>query len=570
MSALRFAFYIEGPTLPKWQRQCVELLRSSGVAVLCAVIRGVRENPDGLPRTQGAPQKPLGGVALCQEVGADAIGGAETGELPCRLSYDRAGAYRPDPESLYRIAMQRLDFILDFAGAPEGLETCATYGTWRFARCAGLFGAYPFVYALCRQDDTVTFSLEALLPGLSCAQTLYDGHLRARGKRSREVCRDVLAQAVKWPMLVATYLSLNGSLPLRSGEPGSSPPHRESYGKLMARLWLRDLFETITAKSDSLFFLETWNVGVSRMDVRDFLRGHKLRDVQWLPRHKSANYIADPFVFECGRLEVKCLVEDYSYFGRGRISQVTFRPGDRGAGLEIKRLLDRPYHLSYPYVFSHDRDLYCLPESHESNGSTLYRFGNGRLIPVREIVKNQRITDPSLLFHGGYYWLFCGMQDDEDQANLYIFYARNLEGPWQPHPLNPVKTDVRSSRSAGQIIEHGDDLYRPTQNCSVSYGYGICINRIDTLTTTRFAETPVIAIAPGELAKGCLGVHTLSFKDDVVVVDGKFRSFGAAPLAFTAYKLARRLKRKIEVGAFKAGVLRKAADRFSSVADPEA
>ena len=579
MSRLRFGLYLEDATLPNWQRQCVELLRSAGVAALCVVIRGVRESPDGgcqsepamsLPRATEALRKPWSGVELCREVVADAIGDAETSDILCRLNQDRAGCCRPDPAALRSIRMQHLDFVLDFGGGWTGMEYCATYGVWRFARCAGPFGAYPFIYALCRRNHIVRFSLDAVLPGSLCAQTLYEGCLPARGKSTSDVCRDVLVQAMKWPMLAATYLSLNGNLPLRPGAPRPSPPHRESHRKLMARLVIRDLRQAIMAKSDGLFFLDIWNVGVSRMDVRDLLRGQKMPHVQWLPRHKLANYIADPFVLECGRTEVKCLVEDYSYFGRGKISQVTFRQAGQGPGLEVKPLLDRPYHLSYPYLFSHDNNLYCVPESYESNCSILYRFENGRLAPVRQIVNNRRITDPSLLFRDGYFWMFCGIQDDEDQANLYIFYAKDLEQPWRPHPLNPVKTDVRSSRSAGQIIDANGELYRPTQDCSVAYGYGICINKIEALTTTRFAETPVISIAPEELARGCRGIHTLSFKDDVVVVDGRFRSFGAAPVAFSAYKFARRVNRKIKGITGKARALRNVADRPPPVADPEA
>src|SRR5213596_456309 len=55
-------------------------------------------------------------------------------------------------------------------------------------------------------------------------------------------------------------------------------------------------------------------------------------------------------------------------------------------------------------------------------------------------------------------------------------------GPWRPHPGNPVKVDVRSSRPAGGPFLFGGNLYRPAQDCSRTYGGGITINRVTHLS----------------------------------------------------------------------------------------
>ena len=39
--------------------------------------------------------------------------------------------------------------------------------------------------------------------------------------------------------------------------------------------------------------------------------------------------------------------------------------------------------------------------------------------------------------------------DDE----LHLFHADRLLGDWQPHPRNPVKSDVRSARPAGAPLQ---------------------------------------------------------------------------------------------------------------------
>src|SRR5438874_1213590 len=56
-------------------------------------------------------------------------------------------------------------------------------------------------------------------------------------------------------------------------------------------------------------------------------------------------------------------------------------------------------------------------------------------------------VDPTLLEHGGRWWLFCTLPGDD--ARLYVFHAANWHGPWVPHAGNPVKVDPSSSRAAG-------------------------------------------------------------------------------------------------------------------------
>jgi len=78
--------------------------------------------------------------------------------------------------------------------------------------------------------------------------------------------------------------------------------------------------------------------------------------------------------------------------------------------------------------------------------------------------------------------------------------------------------DVKSARMAGQIIQMNGALYRPSQDCSVRYGYAININKIVTLSKTDFEEVKITTILPnGE--KGLLGVHTLNYEDGIIVID---------------------------------------------------
>jgi hypothetical protein len=128
-------------------------------------------------------------------------------------------------------------------------------------------------------------------------------------------------------------------------------------------------------------------------------------------------------------------------------------------------------------------------------------------------------VDPTIVQHDGRWWLFCTHRDVENQTELHLFHADDWRGPWQCHPLNPVKSDARSSRPAGAAFVLGNALYRPAQDCSHRYGGAIAINRIIEMTTTRFREERVLTLHPSPAWPFPDGLHTLNALEDVVVID---------------------------------------------------
>jgi hypothetical protein len=110
------------------------------------------------------------------------------------------------------------------------------------------------------------------------------------------------------------------------------------------------------------------------------------------------------------------------------------------------------------------------------------------------------------------------MKYPSDWDELNIFYADSPKGKWKPHKLNPVKKDVRNSRPAGSLFDWKGQLYRPAQNSSVRYGYGISINKILQLSPDEFVEEEVSKILP-EWNEAVLGTHTLSTSRDLTVID---------------------------------------------------
>ena len=181
-------------------------------------------------------------------------------------------------------------------------------------------------------------------------------------------------------------------------------------------------------------------------------------------------------------------------------------------------------HVSYPYVFSDGDTAYMIPESSAENAVRLYRATN---FPYEwEVVKELyrgRALDTSAWRHEGRWWFWTTLREPRSGAlALMLFHADALDGPWTSHPQNPISMDVRNARSAGSIFSEGDRIFRPSQDCSRTYGYGFSLYEIITLSTTEYEERAVVKVGP-DWHPGLYGTHTYNRSDRVETTDGKFK-----------------------------------------------
>ena len=106
------------------------------------------------------------------------------------------------------------------------------------------------------------------------------------------------------------------------------------------------------------------------------------------------------------------------------------------------------------------------------------------------------VVDASVVPFQGRWWMFATVANLGAAHNLFLWHAPDLIGPWTPHHGNPVKTDARSARPGGTPFTMDGRLYRPSQDCSATYGGGITVCRVDSLTSDDFVETPIRWLGP--------------------------------------------------------------------------
>ena len=237
-------------------------------------------------------------------------------------------------------------------------------------------------------------------------------------------------------------------------------------------------------------------------------------------------YWADPFALEKnGRYFV--FFEELPFkTGRAHISMLEI---DRATGKAsaAQPVLERPYHLSYPFLMEHEGQLYMIPETAQNGTVELYRCIDFPLRWKLERVLMEGVRCVDATFHRGAdrWWMFANAAAQDSRVfddELHLFSADRLHGEWIPHPRNPVKSDARCARPAGQLFWRNGALYRPAQICAPLYGSGLSINRVLRLTPRDYAERQVERILPSR-REGLLGLHTVNRAGDLTVIDAFMR-----------------------------------------------
>lgn len=280
-----------------------------------------------------------------------------------------------------------------------------------------------------------------------------------------------------------------------------------------------------------LFEAEDWNVGIIDAPIEKVLeKGIGAGKVYWLPKPPAGDLYADPFgIFdEDGKLRV--VFEHYREdLGRAELVQVAMDAD--GSFSSFAPLLQKPYHMSFPYLFDIDGQTHCVPETHDYGCLMAFPLVHGpEGLTAQEpkvLIDSVQVTDPVIFQHEDHWWL---IGSDEEGLNLFIWYADTPVGPWQAHQANPVKTDVRSSRPAGPVFKLGNMVMRPAQDGSKTYGGAVVVNQIMTITTVSYEEREYARIVPEPNGPYPDGLHTLVPVGNKVLIDGKKVRFH--PLGF--------------------------------------
>jgi hypothetical protein len=273
---------------------------------------------------------------------------------------------------------------------------------------------------------------------------------------------------------------------------------------------------------DLCVYAPHWRIGWRFNEGRDVFDRASLEGPTWrvLP-DPGRHFYADPFPVRWqGRNAI--FFEDLDYrTGKGMISVVAF--DETGPTGPAQPVLKEAWHLSYPFVFAHAGQLWMVPESSTNQEVALYRCAEFPLRWERHatLLTDVEAADATLLRHNGLWWMMAATRPREGgySDTLSLYHASALEGPWRPHPGNPVLIDSRCARPAGRVFKRAGRWLRPAQDCSTSYGAGLALGEITRLDVEGFEQTIKKIIKPGALWPG-RKIHTFNRCGPLEVIDG--------------------------------------------------
>ena len=283
--------------------------------------------------------------------------------------------------------------------------------------------------------------------------------------------------------------------------------------KSISKLIIRQIKEFI----QRVFYVNQWFLLFSlKKDVTDNFREF----IKLMPPKEK--FWADPHIIQVNGKYYIFIEEFLSAKNKGHISVMELdQLGNWKAPVKI---LERDYHLSYPFIFEWNNKFYMVPESHENKSIDLYeciefpyawRF-------KQCLMQNVSAVDTTLIHYSNKWWLFTAIAENDaavPNVELFLFYSDDLfSGEWKPHLQNPVISDVKSARPAGSLLVKDGRLFRPSQDCSKMYGYGFDLNEIEVLSETEYRERKIFSIQP-DWDKRILATHTFANCGNLTVID---------------------------------------------------
>ena len=538
---LRIGVVIDSPLQPRWIRRVLEEIQSSRIASVVLIVRVVANSRHsqshwitfvrGWRRLLSTIYLKLDELIFRPDNNAlelvnidDLITTAASIEL-CPEDADGTEYYLD--EDVNKILECQLDVALYFGSRRlrgRALKI-ARHGVWAYFHSAASvnLGGPPGFWEVMQEETLSVAILARLSDGTDCCPVLYRSW-------SSTVARSVIEtrNRVHWKSATFVVRKLrdlatantdgltdsDGPLQIFSNRPRSIPGNWE-----MTKLFVKFATRAGRRKLSNLTHVNQWFLAYE-LGTGDGGPAECLYQFRKL-FPPADRFWADPFpVYSQGSFFI-FLEESPIGIDQGHISIMEITGSGKVTPCET--VLERDYHLSYPFVFSWRDQWYMIPETCQVGRVEVYKSVEfpRRWELLQVLLDDVRAVDTTLVQRDGRWWMFTNIAPFGGSTwdELHVFFSDNPLGPWTPHARNPVKSDVRSARPAGRLFELRGKLIRPAQDCSSGYGSGIVMHQIDRLTPTEFAEREVARILPHWHPR-IRGTHTYNWIPGLTVIDG--------------------------------------------------
>ena len=533
---LRVGFLLDSLTQPRWVLKIINELRSSGFVEICLVVKNEAEDEQRLGRLQSYwKNRNFLLYALYNRVDAraslaeaDAFEEVDTAELLAGVPVlgvmpimKKFSDWFPD-DAVEKIRSYDLDVVISHGFRilrGEALRI-AKHGVWSYHHADNLVnrGGPAGFWEVMDEAAISGAVLHVLSEDLDNGDVINRAWGRTVDRFSVKVSKNNLYwRASTFVLRKLKELYESGAVSSDSSvfRPYYNRLHKmPTNAELLPRLW-KLTWSYVAQKARYSFCYDQWQLAYRFRNSPDDPNNSFYRFKYLVP--PKDKFWADPFPI---RFEDRYFVFFEEYLYKDDKAHISVVELSKSGASEVTPVLKRDYHLSYPFMLYWNDRYYMIPETAGNKTIEVYttdRFPHEWKLET-VLFEGIAARDATLFEVEGVWWMFVAIADTEFSDELHIYHSDSPLGPWKPHAQNPVKSDVRNSRPAGRPFYWKGDLYRPAQDSSQRYGYGMRINKVVRLTPTEFREEEVSRVLP-QWRKDLRGTHTLNICDDLTIID---------------------------------------------------
>lgn len=258
-------------------------------------------------------------------------------------------------------------------------------------------------------------------------------------------------------------------------------------------MWFSQCFKIQILKTDGDPFDVSKAKPILRIDGCESLSSY----FEMYPMHHEA----DPFLFVHND-KLFLFYESKRFYKDGLIMMTCTK--DLKTWTEPVKVLDEPFHLSYPWVFVDNGVIYMIPESEADRSIRLYKADNEELTSfsfVKRLIADKdkegiiwSFSDSSFIVKDGKYFMLTSQYKGtwnpwNGTYHLRLFVADSLDGEYVEHPCSPICISNKFGRNGGCILTYDGKNYRVAQDCGQGYGGDINLMEIKELSIIAYKET---------------------------------------------------------------------------------
>lgn len=266
-----------------------------------------------------------------------------------------------------------------------------------------------------------------------------------------------------------------------------------------------------------LFFEEYWEIAFRKYSENDTVVNGKGTYKFDILRADKQFWYADPFLFKKNNRTFLFVEIFDNKTEKGIIGYSEFIDNHF---TKPQPIIVENFHLSYPYVFEKDGNIYMMPETHEDGCVQLYRatdfptkWTKDRIL-INDINAADTVIENDMIITS----VVC---PENDMSIDLVIYDQSLESC----DYNPAYSKSLTKRGAGKVFTHREARIRPSQSCeNGQYGCKLFFNKIDQCDKNGYRENIVSEITPKNIevnGKRIRGIHTYARTSNLECVDVK-------------------------------------------------